>query len=249
MISNQIALKPFMGRLAQREGQSYDQMVQTQGQGMASIPEDQFLNDPQVKGSEDFAKGLRLKASDIAEMQADFGKQGVNTKLTTALVNMMAVTAMALEPSTAAGLDGAMRLLLMGEKPLENSAVQNGEIAIKPSMERIAKELDTDVSGMLKQVAAEYKSASPEDVAKGQARMDATIKTASVFNVAPGEVAELQDTLKKEGLDDKQSEALISGLVVNAVAYEPTFRAGLDQIFGLQYRQEKPMTESAFEAR
>ena len=183
MTSNQIALKPFVTRLAQREGMSYEQMVQTQAAGLAEVPEDQFTQDAQVRGSADLARGLNLKASDVAEMKADFARAGVKPRVIDGIVSMMAVTALALEPTAAVGLDSAMRLLLMDEKPLPASAVQDGRLDLQPAMARIAQELGTDVPGLLARTAEEYKAATPEQL--GGERIDAILKTASIFPVVP----------------------------------------------------------------
>ena len=246
MISNQLALKPFMTRLAQREGMSYSEMLTTQANGLKDVPEDQFVNDPQVKGSGDFARSLNLKASDLAEVRGDLAKVGLNARVSEGMINMMAVTAMAMEPGVAVGLDGAMRLVALGEKPLDNSAVKDGKLDLQPALEHMATEMKTDVASMLKEAAAEAKTAKPEDVAAP--RIDDLIKTASVFPVTAGSLEKLADTFKQEGLSDRQTDAMVSTLVLGAIGYEPTFRPGLNQIFGVLMQQQEPMKESALEA-
>lgn len=243
---NQIALKPFLGRVAQREGQSYESLMKSAASDLASLNADEFLSSPEAQANQGLGRVLRVSAADAQEITADFTAQKVDLRVTGAFIAGMATTALAMDPGTALGLDGAMRLLMMGEKPLAESSVKDDQLTLQPSLQQVAGQLETDVPGLLKQAAGEYK-AHPEFDADSKKRADAAISTASVIKLNDAEVGSLRSTLAQEGLNDYQQDALISGLVMNAVAYEPTFRAGLDGIFGMYYRNEKPFEESSFQ--
>ena len=243
MNANQIAFKPFVTRLAQREGMSYDQMIQSQGSQLASVPVEEFVGSKDVQGSNDFARVVRAQSSDIQQMQAELTQIGVNPKVAEGYANMMLVTALALDPCTATGLDSAMRMLLLDEKPLETSAVQSGQLNLQPALDKLTQEMGTDLPTLLSQAAQEYKEATPEQL--GSPKLADQTRLASIFQVNPGDICQLQDSLSKEGLTEQQSDGIISGLVLSAVAFEPSLRPGLHQIASLIMRDEKPMAESA----
>lgn len=243
MISQQIAIKPFLGRIAEREKTSYADMLKSAAQDMAALPVEEFLSSKEAKSAQDMGQLLRINAQ---EVQSELAQQNVDPRVATFFVQNMAITALAMEPGTAVALDGAMRLLMMGEKPLAESSVKEGQLQLAPSLEHVAGQMGTDVNGLLLQVTEEYK-AHPELDANQKARLDSTINTASVFQLNPSEVGQLQERLAQHGVTGYQSDAIVSSLVMNAVAYEPTLRSGLDGIFGIYYRGEKPLAESSYQ--
>lgn len=238
MTLNQIALKPFLNRVAQREGQSYEAIMQSAASDLSQMSADEFLSMPETKANVDLGRVLRVDSSDVK-------LEGVDPRITSAFIAGMATTALAMDPGTAMALDGPMRLLMMGEKPLDESSIKNDQLTLQPSLQKIAQQMETDVPGLLSQAASEYKS-HPDFAEREKAQADAAIATASVIKLDAAEVGQLKDTLGKEGLNDYQQEALIGGLVMNAVAYEPAFRPALDGIFGMYYRGDKPMEESSY---
>ncbi|MBS2037080.1 hypothetical protein JST97_18980 [bacterium] len=250
MNCNQIALKPFVGRLAQREGMSYDQLIKGTASELAQVPAEAFTQSPEVKGSTDMAALLRVKSTDMNELKGDLTTAGVSPEVAQGYANMMVVTALAMDPCAAVGLDGVMRILMSNEKPLGQSAVENGQLNLAPSLNHLAEQMGQDLTSLLKEAAKDCKEAKPSE--SDLARVANTTKIASAFRVNSSEIEKLQGTLSEEGLNAQQSEALISGLVLNAVAFEPTLRKGLDQMTGLAmqeaYQGRKPMTESSIVA-
>lgn len=245
MISSQIALKPFIGRLAAREGTDYDGLINGQAQEMAAVTNpDEFLQDAHLKSALSLTSAVRVAPADTQEIQGTLSSAGVDARLSQAFTSNLAVMAMALDPICSLGLDGAMRMLMTGEKALPESAVVNGELKLQPALEFTAKAMDTDANGLVTMLAEEYK-AHPEMKENEKARADAALKTASLFRVDSSEMQGLESKLAAQGLNAEQTQYAVSGLVMNAIGMEPTFRGALDSMFALAYRGEKPMAESS----
>lgn len=243
MISNQIALKPFIASAAAQANLSVPAFYDKAVEELKSPGTEEFISSPEFQQPLILSQALRVKSSDQAEMIGEFSNRGVDAKTATAFAQQMTIGALASQPGIAAGLDGCFRLLMMDEKPLANTTVNaDHQISIKPALEAATQAMGTDVDGFIAQAAEEYKS-NPQ--AANDPNLAAGKEAASVFQPVPSEVQEFQAKFAAQGLPAEASDALISGLVLNAVAYEPTFRPGLNTVFGQLMQQQQGGSPSA----
>jgi hypothetical protein len=247
MISNQIALKPFLQKVATADRMSYPEMIKGAAQDAASQPVEEFLQDKQVQGMADFAKVLRVNASQVAEVQADLAAEKVDPRMATVFINNMVITAFAMEPGSAVALDGAMRLIMMGEEPLSQSAVEDGTLKLSPGVARSSQQMELGENGMVSFLAENFKE-NPVPDERAQFQIDSSKKLASVLRLDEKEVEQYRTQFAQQGLNSEQSEGALGLLVMNAVAQEPTFRNTLGNgIAMIQMRQPEGLGESFFE--
>lgn len=244
MKAQQIALKPFLHSLASRGQKTYGELLDQQA--LQSVDHgDRFLSSPFVRGNIQLASVLRANSAQVEEIHQELEARNANPRATQSFISAMLVTALALDPLAAAGLDTCAQIIQCEEPPLEKSCIENGELTLGPALQRIAREVDTDVAGMLGEAAQAILTNPVNQITRH--RDEASIATASIFRVKAEDVQELQATLEQSGLNPLQRDALASRLILSAAAYEPTLRTGFQQVLNLYLRNERPMQQSVFQ--
>ncbi|CAN0158026.1 unnamed protein product [Phaeothamnion confervicola] len=113
-------------------------------------------------------------------------------------------------------LDMCFRATILGQKPLTETAVNDPHpISIQPALAAATKEMGTDVDTLLNQAVEDYET-NPQ--ASADPNLAAGKVAASVFQPIPAETAQFQSKFAALGLAPDASDALISGLVMNAVS-------------------------------
>lgn len=247
MIGNQLALKPFLTQLAVREKTSYDAMMSKEAREMASIANpDEYARDEQFVSARNLAQVVRLAPADTQEIQATLSAAGVDARISQVFVGNMTTMAMALDPVTSVGLSSSLATLVQGAPALPQSSVVNGELQLKPALEQTARTRGLSGAGLIELLAYPYQINSPV-TENQQQQADSTVQTASLFRLNAQERQEMESSFRAHGLNPRQVQEAVAGVVMNAVGLEPTLRGALDAIFFLQPR-EKPLNESCIVA-
>ncbi len=243
MISNQICLKPYVARQAAAEKMSVPAYYDKAAKELCSPEADQVVQGEQFQAPLSLTHSLRVKDSDLKEVTCELTQRGVSPKVAEGMARQMVLGAMATQPGMAAGLSQVFAMMSLGEEPLSQSSVNSAnEFSIKPGLDHLAKQMDTNVDGLLTQLTEGYNQPG----ATAEPKIQGNVQAASVFRPVASEVAELEAKFQAQGLSSEASGAIVSGLVLSTAAFEPKFRDGLNQTMNILMMEQDDKNNSNY---
>lgn len=244
MITNQICLKPYVAREAANAKLSVPAFYDKAAQELASPDADALVQGEEFQSTLNLTRSLRIKEADLKEVTSELTQRGVSAKVAEGMARQMVLGAMALQPGMAAGLNQVFALLTISDDKMTQSAVNDAqEFSVKPGLEKLAGQMDTNMEGLLAQFSEGY----TQPGAVTDPKIQGNVLAASVFRPIGSEVSELESKFASQGLSPEASAALVSGLVLSAASLEPNFQAGLNQTLSILMTDDSKNTQNFFE--
>lgn len=186
-----------------------------------------------------FAGLVRVPEQEAQAIQSGFEAAGVKPNVATAIVASAVLAALGSDPATAVGIDGAMRILMLGDKPTASGITPEG-LSVKPFLEFSAAQIGSSVEDYLAEGAASLKQATPEELA--DARCVSTHQVASVIRAKESDISELRSQFSALGVAPELSQFAIDGLIVGAFVTDPAGGEAINALLAPSMMGEKPIS-------